>query len=99
MKSAAISAAFSFVTALGEFCSPPSKTYSSVLPSLAAPRYRNISIDMAGTACHGRASHGVIRKIFGSCMENEYFQFFTDLKVLSRVEAEFAILLRIVRLT
>jgi hypothetical protein len=32
-------------------------------------------------------------------MENEYFQCFTDLKVLSRVEAEFAILLRIVLLT
>jgi hypothetical protein len=32
-------------------------------------------------------------------MENEYFQFFPDLKVFSRVEAEFAILLRIVRLT
>jgi hypothetical protein len=38
-------------------------------------------------------------KIFRSCMENEYFQFFTDLKALSRVEAEFAILLRIVLLT
>src|ERR1700724_2018664 len=48
MKSAAISAAFSFVTALGEFCSPASKTYSSVPPSLAAPRYRNNSIDIAG---------------------------------------------------
>jgi len=35
--SPAISAAFSFVTALGEFCSPASKTYSSVPPSLAAP--------------------------------------------------------------
>ena len=56
MKSAAISAAFSFVTALGEFCSPASKTYSSVPPSLAAPRYRNHSTDMAGTA-----SNGVIR--------------------------------------
>src|ERR1700686_3462637 len=43
MKSAAISAAFSFVTALGEFCSPASNTYSSVPPSLAAPRYRNNS--------------------------------------------------------
>jgi hypothetical protein len=32
-------------------------------------------------------------------MENEYFQFFTDLRVLSRVEAELTILLRIVLLT
>jgi hypothetical protein len=32
-------------------------------------------------------------------MENEYFRFFTDHKALSRVEAEFAILLRIVLLT
>jgi len=32
-------------------------------------------------------------------MENEYFQFFPDLQVLSRFEAEFAILLRIVLLT
>jgi hypothetical protein len=38
-------------------------------------------------------------KIFRSCMDNEYFQFFTDLKVLSIVEAEFAVLLRIVLLT
>jgi hypothetical protein len=29
-------------------------------------------------------------------MEDEYLQFFTDLQVLTRVEAEFAILLRIV---
>src|SRR6202030_1259111 len=50
MKSAAISAAFSLVTALGEFCSPPSKTYSSVPPSLAAPRYRNNSTENAGVA-------------------------------------------------
>src|SRR5580693_3432715 len=50
MKSAAISAAFSFVRALGEFCSPASKTYSRVPPSLAAPRYRNSSMDIAGTA-------------------------------------------------
>src|SRR6266403_990987 len=50
MKSAAISAAFSFVMALGEFCSPASNTYSSVPPSLAAPRYRNNSTDMAGIA-------------------------------------------------
>jgi hypothetical protein len=48
MKTAAISAAFSFVTALGEFCSPPSKTYSSVPPSLAAPRHRNSSTDRVG---------------------------------------------------
>jgi len=48
MKSAAISATFSFVTALENFVQPPSKTYSSVPPSLAAPQYRNNSTDMAG---------------------------------------------------
>jgi hypothetical protein len=37
-------------TASGEFCSPPSKMYSSVPPSVAAPRYRNSPTDMAGTA-------------------------------------------------
>jgi hypothetical protein len=56
IKSAAISAAFSFVMALGESCSPASKTYSSVPPSLAAPRHRNNSTDLAG-----RISKRVIR--------------------------------------
>jgi hypothetical protein len=37
-------------TASGEFCSPPLKMYSSVPPSVAAPRYRNSPTDMAGTA-------------------------------------------------
>ena len=48
--SAAISVAFSFVPALGEFCSTTSRTYSSVPPSLAAPRHRNNSINFDGTA-------------------------------------------------
>ena len=34
MKSVAISVAFSFVVALGEFCSPASKTYSNVIEIL-----------------------------------------------------------------
>jgi hypothetical protein len=41
-------ATFFLVMALGELCSPASKTYSSVPLSLAAPRYRNSS---------GRADH------------------------------------------
>ena len=50
IKSAAISATFSLVTLCGTFCSSLSKTYSSVPPSLTAPRYRNNSTDMAGIA-------------------------------------------------
>jgi hypothetical protein len=60
MKSAAISAAFSLVTALGEFCYPASKTYSSVPPSFAAPRYRNSSTENAGVAVITKAAR--IRK-------------------------------------
>jgi hypothetical protein len=39
-----------FVTAFGECCSPTSKMYSSIPPSLAAPRYRNSSTGTARTA-------------------------------------------------
>src|ERR1700719_3473458 len=60
MKSAAISAAFSLVMALGEFCSPASNTYSSVPPSLAAPRYRNSSTAKIGVAAITKAAR--IRK-------------------------------------